>query len=69
MACRGRIKNGTVQADEPFPWPDGTEVVVVPTSHKSLDSMLGLLATGQTPPSDSECDRIRQSELLRDHDA
>ncbi len=59
---RGYIKNGTVQADEPFPWPDGTEVVVVPAQPKSLKSMLGLLATGQTPPSDDECDQIRESE-------
>lgn len=28
MACRGHIKNGVVRPDEPFPWPEGTEVAV-----------------------------------------
>lgn len=28
MPYRGHIKNGVVAPDQPFPWPDGTEVVV-----------------------------------------
>ncbi len=30
MSHRGRIKNGVVTPDEPFPWPEGTEVIVDP---------------------------------------
>jgi len=30
MPCRGRIRNGVVVPDQPFPWQEGTEVVVEP---------------------------------------
>lgn len=30
MPCRGHIKNGVVSPDQPFPWPEGTEVIVEP---------------------------------------
>ncbi len=30
MPYRGQIKNGVVAPDQPFPWPEGTEVTVEP---------------------------------------
>lgn len=65
MACRGYIKNGVVQPEEPFPWAEGTEVLVVPAGQKSLKNLLGSLRPEQPPPSDDECDKIREGELLR----
>ena len=65
MACRGHIKGGVVQPDEPLPWPEGTEVLVVPAGHESLRKLLGLLQPGQSPPSDEECEKLREAELLR----
>ena len=67
MSSRGRIKNGIVAPDDAFPWPEGTEVVVVPAQRKSLRSLLGLLASGEVPPTDEECDKILEEELLRKH--
>ena len=32
---------------------------------KSLKDLLGILATGDVPPSDDECSAILESELLR----
>ncbi len=58
MSSRGHIKNGVVAPDDPFPWPEGTEVVVVPAQRKSLKSLLSLLGLGEVPPSDRECDKI-----------
>lgn len=65
MPCRGHIKNGVVQPDEPLPWPEGTEVLVVPAGQKSLKTLLGLLQHEGTTPSDEECDELRKTELLR----
>lgn len=69
MARRGYIKNGVVQPEEPFPWAEGTEVLVVPASRRSLKNLLGVLQPGQPPPSDEECDKIREGELLRKYGA
>jgi hypothetical protein len=63
MACRGHIKGGVVQPDQPLPWPEGTEVLVVPAGQKSLKNLLGLLQPEGPPPSDEECDQIREAEL------
>jgi hypothetical protein len=43
MPCHGRIENGKVAPDDPFPWPDGTRVVVdvaEPEGKRSLADVL-----------------------------
>lgn len=69
MSSRGHIQNGTVVPDDEFPWPDGTAVVVTPVPRKSLEDLVGLLDTGGPPPTDAECERIRDEELSRRYGA
>ena len=65
MPCRGHIRNAVVQPDEPLPWPEGTDVPVVPAAQNSLKNLLGLLHPEGPLPSDDECDQIREDGLLR----
>ncbi len=51
MPQRGHIKNGVVTPDEPFPWPDGTEVTVEAVQPATSTS---------SAPSASIAQRLRQ---------